>query len=155
MALMVDVLNPGSIDPLTKFVSRSFGTLDILVNDAAIQINKTVENTSPDEWYLRFQELRALRGCRGESSGTPLLKTMPLLTASAHFSDSDCSCCVHSTGSRYRSRGRSLIMIHESAFAARRSAFFLIRRHRVTRLRRYQEGDFQSRCGIRNQGTFG
>ena len=50
VAFTADVSNPASIESLAEFVARSLGTLDILVNDAAIQINKTVEATSPDEW---------------------------------------------------------------------------------------------------------
>ncbi len=50
VAFRADVSNPDSIDSLAEFVAANFGVLDILVNDAAIQINKTIENTSPDEW---------------------------------------------------------------------------------------------------------
>ncbi len=50
LAFMADVSNPTSIESLAEFVAGRFGILDILVNNAAIQINKTVEATTPDEW---------------------------------------------------------------------------------------------------------
>ncbi len=45
-----DVSSPASIESLARFVAERFGILEILVNNAAIQINKTVEATTPDEW---------------------------------------------------------------------------------------------------------
>jgi NAD(P)-dependent dehydrogenase (short-subunit alcohol dehydrogenase family) len=49
-AFSADVANPGAVEPLAGFVATRFGTLNILVNDAAVQVNKTVENTTPAEW---------------------------------------------------------------------------------------------------------
>jgi len=45
-----DVASPASVESLAKFVIAKFGTVDILVNDAAIQVNKTIEDTTPEEW---------------------------------------------------------------------------------------------------------
>jgi NAD(P)-dependent dehydrogenase (short-subunit alcohol dehydrogenase family) len=50
VAFVADVSSPASVESLAEFVIAKFGTVDILVNDAAIQVNKTVEDTSPDEW---------------------------------------------------------------------------------------------------------
>ena len=50
VALIADVGSPPAVESLSEFVARQFGTLDILVNDAAIQVNKTVEATTPEEW---------------------------------------------------------------------------------------------------------
>lgn len=49
VAFEADVANPSSVESLAKFVIAKFGTVDILVNDAAIQVNKTIEDTTPDE----------------------------------------------------------------------------------------------------------
>jgi NAD(P)-dependent dehydrogenase (short-subunit alcohol dehydrogenase family) len=49
-AFSADVSSPAAVESLAGFVATRFGTLDILVNDAAIQVNKTVENTTPAEW---------------------------------------------------------------------------------------------------------
>jgi meso-butanediol dehydrogenase/(S,S)-butanediol dehydrogenase/diacetyl reductase len=49
-AFSADVANPGAVESLAGFVATRFGTLNILVNDAAVQVNKTVENTTPAEW---------------------------------------------------------------------------------------------------------
>jgi NAD(P)-dependent dehydrogenase (short-subunit alcohol dehydrogenase family) len=50
VAFAADVASPAAIESLAEFVSTKFGTLDVLVNDAAIQVNKTVETTTPAEW---------------------------------------------------------------------------------------------------------
>ena len=50
LAFMADVSTPASVESLAEFVAAKFGTLDTLVNNAAIQVNKTVETTTPDEW---------------------------------------------------------------------------------------------------------
>lgn len=50
VAFIADVASPPAVEALSEFVARQFGTLDILVNDAAIQVNKTVEATTPEEW---------------------------------------------------------------------------------------------------------
>ncbi len=35
---------------LKAFVRSELGALDILVNNAAIQVNKRIEDTTPEEW---------------------------------------------------------------------------------------------------------
>jgi len=50
VAFVADVASPASVESLAGFVAQHFGRLDILVNDAAIQVNKTIEGTTPAEW---------------------------------------------------------------------------------------------------------
>jgi NAD(P)-dependent dehydrogenase (short-subunit alcohol dehydrogenase family) len=45
-----DVADPESVEGLRAFVHGAFGPLNILVNNAAIQINKRIEDTTPEEW---------------------------------------------------------------------------------------------------------
>jgi meso-butanediol dehydrogenase / (S,S)-butanediol dehydrogenase / diacetyl reductase len=49
-AFKADVADPQSVAALHDFVNKEFGPLDILVNNAAIQVNKKIEDTSPEEW---------------------------------------------------------------------------------------------------------
>jgi NAD(P)-dependent dehydrogenase (short-subunit alcohol dehydrogenase family) len=49
-AFKADVADPKSVDSLHAFVRRELGPLDILVNNAAIQVNKRIEDTTPEEW---------------------------------------------------------------------------------------------------------
>lgn len=49
-AFQVDVADPASVANLQAFVSQTFGPLNILVNNAAIQVNKKIEDTEPEEW---------------------------------------------------------------------------------------------------------
>jgi NAD(P)-dependent dehydrogenase (short-subunit alcohol dehydrogenase family) len=49
-AFAADVADPASVDDLRLFVSQNFEPLSILVNNAAIQVNKLIEDTSPEEW---------------------------------------------------------------------------------------------------------
>jgi NAD(P)-dependent dehydrogenase (short-subunit alcohol dehydrogenase family) len=49
-AFKADVADPGSVATLQAFVRKEVGPLDILVNNAAIQVNKRIEDTSPEEW---------------------------------------------------------------------------------------------------------
>jgi len=49
-AFKADVADPQSVASLLEFVHKEFGLLDILVNNAAIQVNKKIEDTSPEEW---------------------------------------------------------------------------------------------------------
>lgn len=50
VAFTADVSDPDSVEELGKRVIEMFGKLHVLVNDAAIQINKTVVDTTPEEW---------------------------------------------------------------------------------------------------------
>ncbi len=50
VARRVDVSDPASVQALVSFVSETFSGLYALVNNAAIQVNKTAEDTSFEEW---------------------------------------------------------------------------------------------------------
>ena len=45
-----DVANSESVQRLTAETLKSFGEVHVLVNNAAIQVNKTVEDTTIEEW---------------------------------------------------------------------------------------------------------
>jgi NAD(P)-dependent dehydrogenase (short-subunit alcohol dehydrogenase family) len=49
-AFKADVADPGSVATLQTFVRDQLGPLNILVNNAAIQVNKKIEDTTPEEW---------------------------------------------------------------------------------------------------------
>jgi NAD(P)-dependent dehydrogenase (short-subunit alcohol dehydrogenase family) len=49
-AFRADVADPESVAALKSYVRKELGPLDILVNNAAIQVNKKIEDTSPEEW---------------------------------------------------------------------------------------------------------
>ena len=50
IAFGADVSDPASVEKLTSFAVDKFGRIHILVNNAAIQISKTVIDTTVDEW---------------------------------------------------------------------------------------------------------
>lgn len=50
LAFAVDVANAASVERLAASVIDAFSAVHVLVNNAAIQINKTVEDTTPEEW---------------------------------------------------------------------------------------------------------
>lgn len=50
----VDVSKPESVQELADFTLKTFNRIDILVNNAAIQINKTVEDMTFEEWNLQM-----------------------------------------------------------------------------------------------------
>ena len=50
MAIETDVASPASASALAAAVMTEFGAVHALVNNAAIQVNKTVEDTTPEEW---------------------------------------------------------------------------------------------------------
>lgn len=49
-AFKTDVSQPKSVQDLVEFTINTYGKIDVLVNNAAIQINKTVEDTEFEEW---------------------------------------------------------------------------------------------------------
>jgi NAD(P)-dependent dehydrogenase (short-subunit alcohol dehydrogenase family) len=53
-AFQTDVADPASVAALKTFVNKELGPLDILVNNAAIQVNKTIEDTTPEEWHRQM-----------------------------------------------------------------------------------------------------
>jgi NAD(P)-dependent dehydrogenase (short-subunit alcohol dehydrogenase family) len=50
VALKVDVSDPASVEALVAFTLKTFSGIHAIVNNAAIQINKTAEDTSFEEW---------------------------------------------------------------------------------------------------------
>ncbi len=50
LALAADVSDPASVQELVRRTLMAFPAVHVLVNNAAIQINKTVEDTAPEEW---------------------------------------------------------------------------------------------------------
>jgi NAD(P)-dependent dehydrogenase (short-subunit alcohol dehydrogenase family) len=78
IAVQTDVSRPDSVRTLAAATLDAFGRVDCLFNNAAIQINKTVEDTSFEEWNAEIginlggvflcskyflPHLRATRGC--------------------------------------------------------------------------------------------
>jgi NAD(P)-dependent dehydrogenase (short-subunit alcohol dehydrogenase family) len=49
-----DVSKPDSVMNLVDFALARYNTVDVLVNNAAIQVNKSVEETSFDEWTAQL-----------------------------------------------------------------------------------------------------
>lgn len=45
-----DVSDPQSVQELVEKAIRSFGKVDVFLNNAAIRVNKTVEETTFQEW---------------------------------------------------------------------------------------------------------
>ncbi len=54
VAWKTDVADPGSVARLVDETLRTFSRVDTLVNNAAIQVNKTVEDTTFEEWNLQM-----------------------------------------------------------------------------------------------------
>ncbi len=54
IAYNTDVSKPESVKELVEYTIKTFSTIHVLVNNAAIQINKTVEDMSFDEWNLQL-----------------------------------------------------------------------------------------------------
>jgi NAD(P)-dependent dehydrogenase (short-subunit alcohol dehydrogenase family) len=50
LAAKTDVADSGSVDGLIEQTLRAFGRINVLFNNAAIQVNKTVEDTTVEEW---------------------------------------------------------------------------------------------------------
>lgn len=50
IACAVDVADPSSVSEMMDCVHEHIGPVDILVNNAAIQVNKRIEDTTPEEW---------------------------------------------------------------------------------------------------------
>ncbi|MBZ5594312.1 MAG: SDR family oxidoreductase [Acidobacteriia bacterium] len=49
-AVETDVADPAAVERLAGETLRRFSEVHVLLNDAAIQVNKTVEDTTPEEW---------------------------------------------------------------------------------------------------------
>lgn len=50
LAVRVDVAEPASVQAMLASVLSHFSCVDVLVNNAAIEIDKTIENTTFEEW---------------------------------------------------------------------------------------------------------
>lgn len=50
VAFRTDVSDPGSVEALVAFTLKTFSGVFAIVNNAAIQVNKTAEDTSFEEW---------------------------------------------------------------------------------------------------------
>jgi NAD(P)-dependent dehydrogenase (short-subunit alcohol dehydrogenase family) len=50
LAVKTDVSVPESVQALVEQTLQSFGRINVLFNNAAIQVNKTVEDTTVEEW---------------------------------------------------------------------------------------------------------
>lgn len=53
-AFRTDVSDPASVSKLVDFAISTYGKIDALVNNAAIQVNKTIEETTFEEWNLQM-----------------------------------------------------------------------------------------------------
>jgi NAD(P)-dependent dehydrogenase (short-subunit alcohol dehydrogenase family) len=49
-AVQTDVANPDSVRQLVQETLQAYALVHVLLNDAAIQVNKTIEDTSVEEW---------------------------------------------------------------------------------------------------------
>ena len=50
LAVKADVADPSSVEHLVEETLKTFGRVHVLFNDAAIQVNKTIEDTTIEEW---------------------------------------------------------------------------------------------------------
>jgi NAD(P)-dependent dehydrogenase (short-subunit alcohol dehydrogenase family) len=49
-AVEVDVADPAAVERLVARTAAEYGRIDALVNNAAVQVNKLIEDTTPEEW---------------------------------------------------------------------------------------------------------
>lgn len=54
IAVRTNVAEPGSVASLVEKTIRQYGQIHALINSAAIQINKTIEDTSLEEWNAQM-----------------------------------------------------------------------------------------------------
>jgi NAD(P)-dependent dehydrogenase (short-subunit alcohol dehydrogenase family) len=54
VVIKADVSKPESVKQLVDFTIKSFTKIDVLINNAAIQINKTIEDITFEEWNLQM-----------------------------------------------------------------------------------------------------
>jgi NAD(P)-dependent dehydrogenase (short-subunit alcohol dehydrogenase family) len=50
LAVQTDVASPDSVQHLVQATLQAYGRVHVLFNDAAIQVNKTIEDTTVEEW---------------------------------------------------------------------------------------------------------
>jgi NAD(P)-dependent dehydrogenase (short-subunit alcohol dehydrogenase family) len=54
LAVPTDVADPESVNHLCQSAIERFHSVDILVNNAAIQVSKTIADTTPEEWFRQM-----------------------------------------------------------------------------------------------------
>jgi NAD(P)-dependent dehydrogenase (short-subunit alcohol dehydrogenase family) len=54
VAFKTDVADPESVKQLVAFTLKTFSKVDALINNAAIQVNKTIEDITFEEWNLQM-----------------------------------------------------------------------------------------------------
>ncbi len=54
VAFETDVSKPESVKQLVDFTLKNFSRIDALINNAAIQVNKTIEDMTFEEWNLQM-----------------------------------------------------------------------------------------------------
>jgi NAD(P)-dependent dehydrogenase (short-subunit alcohol dehydrogenase family) len=54
VAYKTDVADPSSVKQLVAFTIKTFSKIDALINNAAIQVNKTIEDITFEEWNLQM-----------------------------------------------------------------------------------------------------
>jgi NAD(P)-dependent dehydrogenase (short-subunit alcohol dehydrogenase family) len=54
VAFKTDVSNPESVIQLVSFTIKMYSKIDVLINNAAIQVNKTIEDITFEEWNLQM-----------------------------------------------------------------------------------------------------
>jgi NAD(P)-dependent dehydrogenase (short-subunit alcohol dehydrogenase family) len=60
LAVQTDVASPDSVQHLVKATLQAYGQVHVLFNDAAIQVSKTIEDTTVEEWN---REIAVNLGC--------------------------------------------------------------------------------------------
>jgi len=54
IAFIADVSKPESVKHLVDFTIKTYSKIDALINNAAVQVNKTIEDISFEEWNLQM-----------------------------------------------------------------------------------------------------
>jgi NAD(P)-dependent dehydrogenase (short-subunit alcohol dehydrogenase family) len=54
VSFKTDVSDPGSVKQLVAFTIKTYSKIDALINNAAIQVNKTIEDITFEEWNLQM-----------------------------------------------------------------------------------------------------
>src|SRR5437762_12248821 len=58
LAAKADVADPSSVEHLVEETLKTFGRVHVLFNDAATQVDKTIEDTTVQEWTREVAEHR-------------------------------------------------------------------------------------------------
>ncbi len=54
LAVHTDVSDPASVEELVYRTLAAYGAVHALINNAAIQVSKTIEDTTPEEWHRQM-----------------------------------------------------------------------------------------------------